>query len=68
MTTSPNAWIAVDHDLGTDRRLAPYTLVLEGDRSLYQAIAEDVWVLVLNLAGEIVRVGRVLGGGQYAVP
>lgn len=41
----PNAWIAVDHGLGTDRRLAPYTLVLKDDRSLYQAIAEDDWVL-----------------------
>lgn len=56
----PNAWIAVDHGLGTDRGLAPYTLVLKGDRSLYQAIAEDDWVLVLNPAGEIVRTGRVL--------
>lgn len=56
----PNAWIAVDHGLGTDRRLAPYTLVLKGDRSLYQAIAEDDWALVLNPAGEIVRAGRVL--------
>ena len=48
----PNAWIAVDHGLGTDRRLAPYTLVLKGDRSLYRAIAGDDWVLVLNPAGE----------------
>lgn len=55
-----NAWIAVDHDLGTDRRIAPYILVLKGDCSLYQAIAEGDWVLVLNPAGEIVRVGRVL--------
>ena len=55
-----NAWIAVDHGLGTDRRLAPHTLVLKGDRSLHQAIAEDDWVLVLNPAGEIVRAGRVL--------
>ena len=60
VTPNVNAWIAVDHGLGTDRRLAPYTLVLKGDRSLYQAIAEDDWVLVLNPAGEIVRVGRVL--------
>lgn len=60
MTTSPNAWIAVDHGLGTDRRLALYTLVLKGDRSLYKAIAEDDWVLVLNPAEEIVRTGRVL--------
>lgn len=55
-----NAWLAVDHGLGTDRRLVPYTLVLKGDRSLHQAIAEDDWVLVLNPAGEIVRAGRVL--------
>ena len=60
MTKTPNAWIAVDHGLDTDRRLTPYTLVLKGDRSLYQAIADDNWVLVLNPAGEIVRAGRVL--------
>lgn len=56
----PSAWIAVDHGLGTDRRLAPYTLVLKGDRSLYQSIAEDDCVLMLNPTGEIVRAGRVL--------
>lgn len=60
MTTTPNAWIVTDHGLCTDRRLAPYTLVLNGDRSLYQAIAEDDWVLVLNPAGDIVRIGHVL--------
>jgi hypothetical protein len=60
MTKTPNGWIAIDQGLGTDRRLAPYTLVLKGDRSLYQGIAEDDWVLVLNAAGEIVRAGRVL--------
>ncbi len=56
----PNAWIAIDHGLGTDHRLAPYTLVLKGDRSLYQSIAEDDWVLVLDAAGAVVRAGRVL--------
>lgn len=55
-----NAWIAIDHGLGADCRLAPYTLALKGDHSLYQAIADDDWVLVLNPAGEIVRAGRVL--------
>jgi hypothetical protein len=60
MTKIPNGWIAIDHGLCTDRRLAPYTLVLKGDRSLYQGIAEDDWVLVLNSAGEIGRAGRVL--------
>ena len=56
----PNAWLAIDDGLGIDRRLAPYTLVLRGDRSLYQEIAENDWVLVLNPAGEVVRAGRVL--------
>ena len=62
MTKTPNGWIAIDQGIGTDRRLAPYTLVLKGDRSLYQGITEDDWVLVLNAAGEIVRAGRVLRG------
>jgi len=60
MTNSPNAWIAIDHGLGTDRRLAPYTLALKGERSLYQAIAEDDWVLVLDATGAVARAGRVL--------
>ena len=55
-----NAWIAIDRDIGTDRRLAPYILNLQGDRSLNLAIKEDDWVLVLNPAGDITRVGRVL--------
>lgn len=56
----PSAWIVIDHGLGTGRRLAPHTLILTGDRSGYQAIAEDDWVLALNPAGWIVRAGRVL--------
>nr|WP_067297132.1 DISARM system helicase DrmA [Marinobacterium profundum] len=58
--TNSNAWIAIDRDLGTDHRLEPYILVLKGERSLYQAIEEDDWVFVLNPAGGITRVGRVL--------
>ncbi len=60
MKPNSNAWIAIDHGLGTDQRLAPYALVLRGERSLYQAIEEDDWVLVLNRVGSITRVGRVL--------
>ncbi len=60
MTNSPNAWIAIDHGLGTDRRLASYTLASKGHRSQYQAVAEDDWVLVLDAAGAVVRAGRVL--------
>lgn len=57
---APNAWIAIDHDISIDLTLAPYTLRLEGEYSLYQAIANDDWVLILNAAGHITRVGRVL--------
>ncbi|TAL84121.1 MAG: helicase [Rhodanobacter sp.] len=58
--TNPNAWIAVDQGIGNERKIASYTLILKGDRSLYQAIAEDDWVLVLTPSGEVIRVGRVL--------
>jgi len=57
---APNAWIAIEHCLATDLTLAPYTLVLKGERSLYQSIANDDWVLILNTADHITRVGRVL--------
>jgi hypothetical protein len=56
----PNAWIAIDHGLAADLTLAPYTLRLNSERSLYQAVANDDWVLILNTAGLITRVGRVL--------
>lgn len=58
--SNANAWIAIDHGLSVDLRLAPYTLVLKGDSSLYQAITEDDWVLVLSPTGEIMRAGHVL--------
>jgi hypothetical protein len=57
---SPNAWIAIDHGLAVDLTVAPYTLRLNGERSLYQAIADDDWVLILNASSHITRVGRVL--------
>lgn len=60
MTKTPTAWIAIDHGLAADLTLAPYTLRLKGERSLYQAIAEDDWVLILSTAAHITRVGRVL--------
>ncbi len=55
-----NAWIAIDHGLATNLTLASYTLQLKGERSLYQAIVDDDWILILNTAGYITRVGRVL--------
>ena len=60
LMSNANAWIAIDHGLSVDLRLAPYTLVLKGDSSLYQAITEDDWVLVLSPTGEIMRAGHVL--------
>jgi hypothetical protein len=59
-TKSPNAWLAIDKGLAADLTLAPYTLRLKGELSLYQAIADEDWVLILNTAGHITRVGRVL--------
>lgn len=55
-----SAWIAIGHGVDTDPRLAPYTLALSGQRSLYQAIEDDDWVLILSPQAEISRVGRVL--------
>ena len=55
-----NAWIAIEHCLFTYATLAPYTLRLKSEHSLYQAIANDDWVLTLSVAGHITRVGRVL--------
>jgi len=60
MGTNLNTWIAIDHGLGTDCRVAPYTLVLKGDRCLYQSITEDDWVLVLDAKWTVMRAGRVL--------
>ncbi len=60
MTKTLNAWIAIDHGLVADLTLAPYTLRLKGERSLYQGIADDDWVLILNTTAHITRVGRVL--------
>ena len=57
---SPNAWIAIDHGLAAGSAQAPYTLQLEGEHSLYQAITDDDWVLSLNTSGHITRVGRVM--------
>lgn len=57
---APNAWLAIDNGFGAGHRLEPYILILKGERSLFQAIEEDDWVLVLNPAGGITRVGRVL--------
>ena len=56
----PNAWIAIDYGLAADPTLAPYTLRLKGEHSLYQTIVDDDWMLILNTAGHITRVGRVL--------
>jgi hypothetical protein len=59
-TKIPNAWIAVDHGVAAAPTLAPYTLRLEGEHSLYEAIAGEDWVLILDTADHITRVGRVL--------
>ena len=55
-----SAWIAIDHGIDTDAGLGRYMLTLKGLQSLYQAIREDDWILVIGLRGDITRVGRVL--------
>ena len=60
MTKASNAWIALDQGVIADSTLAPYILKLKGGRSLYQSIAEDDWMLILNASGYITRVGKVL--------
>jgi len=62
---SPNAWIAIDYGINTDLMLAPFVLVLKGERSLYQAIKEDDWLLIINTQGSITRVGCVLRIRSY---
>ena len=54
-----NAWIVVDAGLALDTALAPYILTLKGARTLYQAIAENDWVLVIDAKADITRVGRL---------
>lgn len=60
MQNTSEAWIAVDAGFATIGRFARFQLTLTGDRSLYQAVAADHWVLVVNGNGGITRVGRVL--------
>lgn len=55
-----NAWIAMDRGDKTDFSFPQFTLVLEGQRRLYQAVEEGDWLLVLNPNAEIVGIGRVL--------
>ena len=57
---APNAWIAIDRGFTADLTLSPYTLKLKGERSLYQSIADNDWVLIVNDSSHITRVGRVL--------
>lgn len=54
---SPESWIVVDRGLEHGARLANKGVRLKGS---HPALYEGAWVLVLNPAGGIVRVGRVL--------
>lgn len=59
MTNIPNAWIVIDHNLGVDQRLAPFVLVMKGERSLYKAVSDNDWFVILDTAGLVKRVGRM---------
>ncbi|MCH4874752.1 DISARM system helicase DrmA [Pseudomonas sp. TMW22091] len=56
-STSQEAWIAVDQGLEHDSCLVNKGIRLKGRHS---ALHEGAWVLILNSAGGIVRIGRVL--------
>ncbi len=58
--TALNAWIAVERALANDELLARYTLQLKGERSQYQEINDGDWMLIIDLSGHIIKVGRVL--------
>lgn len=58
--SNANAWIAIDQDSNNEQAASPYILVSKGRRFLYQAIAEDDWVLVVGSVGGILRVGHIL--------
>ena len=60
MTKTASAWIAIDHELDGDPRQIPYILILNGQRSSYEAIVAEDWVLILSASGHMTRVGRVL--------
>jgi hypothetical protein len=58
--TDINAWVAVDHELPVNPILKPFVLILQGQRSLYQAIREDDWILVMDKTHAITKVARIM--------
>lgn len=58
--TDINAWIAVDRSLPVDPILKPFVLILRGERSLYQSIREDDWVLLIDDKQAITKVARIM--------
>lgn len=60
LTRQPHAWLAVDHGLDVDPKLAPYILSVKSARSQDKNITTGDWVLILNTAGQISKVGRTL--------
>ena len=55
MTKTASAWIAIDHRLNGDPGITPYALILNGQRSSYEAIAAEDWVLILSASGDTPR-------------
>lgn len=54
-----NAWLVVDESEKRDFSSNVFSVSLHGERSKYQAIREDDWVLILNVSAEAIGVGRV---------
>ncbi|GAA5316353.1 MAG: DISARM system helicase DrmA [Candidatus Pelagadaptatus aseana] len=54
-----NAWLAIETDRKSDLPFDRFSLFLPGERTKYQAIHEDDWILLLNPNTEAIAVGRV---------
>lgn len=59
MISTKGVWIAVGES-GISTHFPLCTLVLKGQRHLYEAVAEGDWLLMLNPSHKITGIGRVL--------
>ena len=61
MTSTRNAWIAIDTQSSTDSTALPGCMLeLGGSPNLYSSMAEDDWILIVTPNGDFIRTGRVL--------
>ena len=56
---NPNAWLAISLGAASNITFDQYSLLLEGERTKYQAIHESDWMLILNKSMDAIAVGKV---------